>query len=138
MGHPIQNRTAQPTFDFLDGQSARPQFVADDLFIAKHLRLGQRASVIAALVFPAFSALFADAAQNPIPRQRRGVTVPMLLNLGIFAQGNDGFDACSCCKLVAGRAPAGAWRERVRRAGSTTHTLLGQLKDFMNSVSVLR
>ena len=66
MGHPIQNRTAQPTFDFLVGQSARSQFVADDLLIAKHLRFSQRAAVIAPLLFPAFAPLVADRPQNLI------------------------------------------------------------------------
>lgn len=92
MGHPIQNRTAQPTFDFLVGQSARPQFVADDLLIAKHLRFSQRAAVIAPLLFPAFAPLVADRPQNLIAGLRGGFTVSVLLNLGVFAQRNDRFD----------------------------------------------
>ena len=92
MGHPIQNRTAQPTFGFLVGQSARPQFVADDLLIAKPLRFSQRAAVIAPLLFPACAPLAADRPQNLIAGLRGGFTVAVLLNLGVFAQRNDRFD----------------------------------------------
>ena len=47
MGHPIKYRTAQTRFDLLVGQDPRPQLVADELFIAIHLRFSQRAAMIA-------------------------------------------------------------------------------------------
>ena len=89
MDHLIEDRTADPTFDLLVSQRPSPQLVADDLLIAKHLRLGQRAAMIAALLFPSFTALFPNRSNRLIPRQRRGFTVAMLLDLGVFARRND-------------------------------------------------
>ena len=92
MGHPIQDCTAQPTFDLLVGPRPRPQFVADNLLIAEHLRFSQRAAVIAPLSFPVFAPLVADRTQNLIAGLGGCFTVAVLLNLSVFAQGNDRFD----------------------------------------------
>ncbi len=88
MRHPIQDRTAQPTFDLLVSPSPRSQFISDDLLIAKHQRFGQRASMISTLLFPTFSALFSNSSQNLIACQRRPLSIAVLLNLGIFAPRN--------------------------------------------------
>jgi hypothetical protein len=92
MRHPIQDRTAQPTFDLLISPSPRSQFIADDLLIAKHLRLCQRASMISTLLFPTFSALFSNGSQDLIASQRRRFAIAVLLNLGIFAHRNQRLD----------------------------------------------
>ena len=92
MRHPIQDRTAQPTFDLLISPSPRSQFIADDLLIAKHLRFCQRASMISTLLFPSISALFSNGSQDLIAGQRRGFAIAVLLNLGIFAQRNQRLD----------------------------------------------
>ena len=70
-----QDRTAQPTFDLLVGSPPRPQSVADNSLIAKHLRFNQRAVVIAPLWFPACAPLVADCPQNFIASLRGALQV---------------------------------------------------------------
>jgi hypothetical protein len=92
MRHPIQGRTAQSTFDLQISPSSRSQFITDDLLIAGHLRLGQRASMISTFFFPSFSALFSNSSQDLIAGQRRRFAIAVLLNLGIFGQHNQRLD----------------------------------------------
>ena len=85
MRHPIQDRTAQSTFHLLVGHLPCPQLVANNLLEAKHRRFGQRASMIAALLFPAFVSLFSDGAQKLLPRppQHRSRSGPIRTRINL-------------------------------------------------------
>ena len=86
MNHSIEDRTAQSIFDLLVGLTTRLELAADEMLIAIDERFGQRTSMIAPFLFPPLAPLASNGSQNLIARQRRGLTVAMLLDFSIFAQ----------------------------------------------------
>ena len=89
MDHSIEDRTAESTFDLLVGLATRLELTADEMLIAIDERFGQRTSMIATFLFPPLASLAAHSSEHLVARQRRGLTITMLLDFSVFTQGND-------------------------------------------------
>ena len=89
MDHSIEDGTAQATFDLLVDPATCLQLVADESLIAIDLRFGQRTSMIATGLFPTPCVLFVEWHEESHPAPTGGLTVAMLLDFSVFAQGDD-------------------------------------------------